>query len=501
MKSVLDTKIRCSEGVFRLRDFLDYIEMSYDDFKRCMKLRSEKGNSEKDIIEGLILCKKIKKRLNLNITPHIENVVKFHGEYYPSVEYVSKMNGWDSNRVVELMKNGISLEEMDKYIHRRKSNMAEKTYNLLKSGEDENSNVIRKGDYITIQVHDKEYETLGSLAREYGLDPQHFVRRLEKGYSISEALSVKRRKVPVTFLGKNFDSISGISAYYGMPRDLPRVGIESYGLSGFEKLIGWLICVVEESGVSLPNDVKWEYLLRIARGLKYNKEDIIYQIKNFSKLEKGCNFYLGGRSYRYMSDFYTDTGLYSKAFLYNKIMVENPPIYRIADMLNGIFDIKITCLSYSSYLYLYFEDLVKKMGTQQEIEFQVESIRDQLRSGCSPEEVVTSRKDCMLLLKSVFPASRTPRTFVRNNLGYVASMERLVEYFNLGNGGSKHSIKNIKKFLQCSDIKILKKSHRVGDIQYYLCEKGDKLEYLSGTELLDIALESVKSKKNATVQE
>ena len=496
---LINEKIRCSEGVFSLIEFLDYLDMSYDDFKRYMKLRYEKGNSEEDIIEGLILCKKIKKRLNLNITPHIENAVKFHGEYYPSVRYVSKMNGWDSNRVMELMKNGISLEEMGEYIHRRKSTIAEKTYNLLKSGEDENSNVIRKGDFIIIQVNGKEYETVGSLAREYGVEQGNFVKRLEKGYSISEALSVtKGRKMPVIFLGKNFDSISDLSDYYGISCGSVRAWVKSYGLSGFEKLVGWLNCVAEESEVSLPDDVKWEYLLRIARGLKYSKEDIIYQIKNFSKLEKGCNFYLGGRSYKYITNFYTDTGLYSKDFLYNKIMVENPPIHRIADMLNGIFDINITCLSYSSYLYLYFEDLIKNMGSMERMESTIESIRDLLREGYSPEEIIKSRKNCMLLLESVFTH---PWHFVRTYLGYVASMERLVEYFNLGNGGYKNSIKNIEKFLQYSNIGILKQSYRVGDVQYFLCKKDDKLEYLSGTELLNISLESVKGKKNDRVQE
>lgn len=493
-------KIRCSEGVFSLIEFLDYLDMSYDHFKRYMKLQNEKGNSEKDIIEGLILCKKIKKRLNLNITPHIENVVKFHGEYYPSVKCVSKMNGWDSSRVFGLMKNGISLEEMGEYIHRRKSTMAEKTYNLLKSGEDENSRVIRKGDYITIQVNGKEYETIGDLARDYGVEQGNFVKRLEKGYSISKALSItKDRKVPIIFLGKNFSSISDLSAYYGISRDSVRAWVKSYGLSEFEKLIDWLNCVVEESGVSLPKNVKWGYLLRISKGLRYNKEDIIYQIKNFSKLEKGCNFYLGGRSYKYMTNFYTGTGLCSKNFLYNKIIVENPPIYRIADMLNGIFDINIiTCLSYSSYLYLYFEDLVKNMRSKQMMEFQIESIRDQIMRGYSPEEIVLSRKDCMLLLKSVFT---DPWRFVRTYLGCVASMERLVEYFNLGNGGYKNSTQNIEKFLQCSDIKVLRQAHRVDNVQYFLCKKDNKLEYLSGTELLNISLESVKGKKNDRVQE
>ena len=80
-------------------------------------------------------------------------------------------------------------------------------------------------------------------------------------------------------------------------------------------------------------------------------------------------------------------------------------------------------------------------------------------------------------------------------------MERLVEYFNLGNGECKNSTQNIEKFLQCSDIKVLRQAHRVDNVQYFLCKKDNKLEYLSGTELLNISLESVKGKKNDRVQE
>ena len=51
-----------------------------------------------------------------------------------------------------------------------------------------------------------------------------------------------------------------------------------------------------------------------------------------------------------------------------------------------------------------------------------------------------------------------------------------------------------KAFLQYSEVEIIKEAYKVSDTEYFLCKEGSELKYLSGTELLDIALESVKGK-------
>ena len=43
-----------------------------------------------------------------------------------------------------------------------------------------------------------------------------------------------------------------------------------------------------------------------------------------------------------------------------------------------------------------------------------------------------------------------------------------------------------------SNIKIIKASYKFNSLQYYLCERNGGLCYLSGNDLLDIAVESVK---------
>lgn len=54
-------------------------------------------------------------------------------------------------------------------------------------------------------------------------------------------------------------------------------------------------------------------------------------------------------------------------------------------------------------------------------------------------------------------------------------------------------VSTVKKFMVYSDVEVMKRSYRVGSISYYLCRVGDSVEYLSGDELLEIALKSIES--------
>lgn len=97
-----------------------------------------------------------------------------------------------------------------------------------------------------------------------------------------------------TFLGISFSSVFALGRYYNLDKSSIKRQINLYGIDGVEKLFAWLISIEKESGVDLPDDCKWNYLLKISRNLRYNKEDIIYQIRNYDKLDEDCSFYLGG---------------------------------------------------------------------------------------------------------------------------------------------------------------------------------------------------------------
>lgn len=65
----------------------------------------------------------------------------------------------------------------------------------------------------------------------------------------------------------------------------------------------------------------------------------------------------------------------------------------------------------------------------------------------------------------------------------------LSNYFNIK---SRKAVAGIKKFLQFSDLKVIRVSYRYNSLQYYLCVRDDSLCYLSGNDLLEIAVESIK---------
>ena len=91
-------------------------------------------------------------------------------------------------------------------------------------------------------------------------------------------------------------------------------------------------------------------------------------------------------------------------------------------------------------------------------------------------------------------AGVSSKSFIYLKLGKIVSKEKLIRYFN-SKGDNSKTIRTKGRFMAYSTVGIIKATHRVGDIQYFLCKDGSELKYLSGTELIDIAMESVKNMK------
>ena len=82
-----------------------------------------------------------------------------------------------------------------------------------------------KKDREKIRFRRKIYESLSALARAYGVNPTLFIRRIKSPkykhkFTISEALNLKKAKgkgfiKPMMVEGKKFNSMSAAAKYYG----------------------------------------------------------------------------------------------------------------------------------------------------------------------------------------------------------------------------------------------------------------------------------------------
>ncbi len=189
-------EIRCSAGVFNNKEELaEYFGRSVRSLNDAIGKGRRSGLSEADVIERLILCSKVKKEFNLKTLPSYINIVLFYGKYYPSVRYLSKLMGWNNATVLNLMKTGMSLEEIDLRFKQKGSNTVIKaeTFALLKSKVDENSNVFVENEEVIIEVRGKKYKSIPDLVNDYDISLDSFRKRLKRpGVSIYQALSKKR---------------------------------------------------------------------------------------------------------------------------------------------------------------------------------------------------------------------------------------------------------------------------------------------------------------------
>lgn len=481
-----DTEIKCSEGVFTEEEFLSYLGISSKSFKKYITAGKKNGQSKEDIIEDLIVCSNIKKKFNLARLPRKEDIIEYHGTYYPSVSYWAKMNHWSKNKVISLFDNGLTLEEIEstcKYKEEKKRSVDE-LYAFYKSREDDKVK-ISKSDHILIDVlGGKTYISIKGLAKDYDISYTTISRRLDRGCSFSQAIGlveVEKKVKSFFFLGVKFESITEFSNYYNISKNSASIWLAKYGLAGLEKLFIWLDSIEKESGINLSPDLKWNYLLKISSRLNYNKGDIVYQIKNLDKLDSDCNYYFGGKSFKRLIDVYDEYGINTQTYGYEMFLKEKVPFYIIVDIIAGVNIPKLSYKSPSTYLYFYYKDTIHNMN----IESEIEDIRDHFKKGYTADEILSTRKNCLSLIESTV----NRKYFIQYKLNGIISKERMIGFFN---STVNMSIK--KAFLQYSEVEIIKEAYKVSDTEYFLCKEGSELKYLSGTELLDIALESVKGK-------
>ncbi len=513
-------EIRCSEGVFTKEEFLAYLNIGNASFERYIRKGKKDGQSEEEIIEDLVFCNKIKKNFNLGQLPIKEKIVKYHDTYYPSVSCWVKMNNLSKSKrmVLDLFAKGFTLDEIESILVndiKKKQNKQERNenekevrpriqskddkYAFYKSKEDDKVKIIKKSGNLLINVvGGKSYTSVVDLAKDYGMSAGSVNYRLKKCHSFSQAIGLSEKEwgrgSSFSFLGLKFESIKEFSNYYNIKPEIARNLLHKYEIARIEELFLWLDSAEKESGITISPDFKWGYLLKISSRL--NKKDIVYQIKNLDKLDSDCNYYFGGKSFKRLIDVYAEYGIDSHSYGYKMFLKEKVPLYVIIDIVVGTNIPELSYKSPNTYLYFYYRSTIHS----RDIESELDDIRDHFKKGYTANEILSTRKICDFLVKS---AGVSSKSFIYFKLGKIISKERLTRYFNLSyeDAYTTPRLTGIKRrFMMYSDVEIIKASHRVGDIQYFLCKDGSELKYLSGTELVDIAIESVKDREEVKIK-
>ncbi len=480
-------EIKCSEGLFKSKvESTEYLEgLDIKVLNRYINSGRKNGLSESDVIKRVMLCNKIKKEFNLKCLPQYTNIVLFHGKYYPSVNYISKLMSWNGATVLKLMHNGMSIEEVEQYYC---NNRMEEFLGLLKKGVDKNSKVFIENGELVLEVYGKRYNSLSGLLAEYNTTYSTFRNRLKlPDTSICQALNIKESRKSFSFLGRDFDSVAEFGRFYNLSADVSQKLLKD--INKAENLFKWIHSVVKESRVSYNGGVGW--LIVISKNLIYNKEDVIYQIQNYANLKEGYTYYFDGKSYLTLEEFYNDMtpkicmGRTERLFIEER---EKISLFKIPGILNGTFE--VTFKSIKFYIYLYFYDFLKHSLSH--FDFYLNEIYDMLREGTPAIEIKNLLIGYRLLVDSAFKNSPvgSKSRFISTYLSGSITKNSLLNYFNLNLPNVRTT--GLKKFLQYSDIKIIKASYKFNSLQYYLCERNGGLCYLSGNDLLGIAVESVK---------
>ncbi len=381
-------EIRCSEGVFKsIYEFARYLGVSDRAVHSWLEDGIKNGLSESDVIERVILCSKLKKEFNLRHIPQYEDIVVFHGKYYPGIGSIANLMGWNKKTVLKLMCNGMSLEDVEQYY--KLKNTYKTDTDLLKSKVDENSRVFEENGKLIIEVYGKKYKSITSLLDDYDIVYTTFRNKLKlPGVTICEILNnnTKRKYCwnSFSFLGRRFNSLAEFSNFYNLTRSMSERLLKDINKS--EKLFKWLYSVVEESEVNFDGNM--EYLLRVSRGLGYNKEDIRYQIQNYNNLKEGYTYYFDGKSYLTLRELYKDVPILilKRARRLLNEEKERVALFKIVCILNGNFEEEeITFKSPKLYVYCYFYDLLE--GSTASFDDRLNEIYDMLKEGLSVSEI------------------------------------------------------------------------------------------------------------------
>lgn len=448
--------IVCSLGSFdSLSDFIKTLGISYQIFNSIKSMY----DGEDDLYEKIIQTSKVKNKFNLKTPIKLEDLVYYNGEYYPSEGYVIKMLGLTPRTVKEKMNLGVSFEEaINESLKISENNkiMQVKLYNFLKSHEDEQSRVSLVDGKVYVTV-DGVTNNISGLCKRFGVFTSTFKNRLENGQTISNALDYNKNNY-IYFLGKRYSSARKLCKEYNINRNTWNYLLGKYSIQDIEKLFKWVFDLVKKSGVDCYG--RLNTLLHTARVFSYNDDELLYQIKNIDKIKDEDLFYLGGKSYRgfkyFYSDYYITTSKSKSGSVINILMCENNThFYELSEFL---LDKKISYESPKIYYYFYFLEYFSKIKklTSECIEILIACFRDEIHKEFG--NVIIMKDDVeanMLIAKKVF------------------------------NSG-KLSVLNMMAYSE--KINVEEVSYRISNVCYYRCRFEDRVEYLSGDDLLNLLI-------------
>ena len=441
--------------------------------------------------ERIILASDLKKKYNLRTLPMQEDIVLYKGEYYPNLNYVAEGIGVSKDTLRRKLREGYSTEDAIKYCEESAKNQKikeekAKLINILKSGEDEKSRVYLRGNNITkIVVDGVTYTDIGELVKGYKTSQVRFISKLKEYGSIYKALNDYQSE-NIRFLGRVFKDVDDICSFYKIDKTYWDTLVKKYEINYLEDVFKCAIEVVEETNYS----GRLEYLIKTSKDFYCNKDDVLYQLKNKGKVEKGYKYYLGGKSYKGLNSFYLEYGTSfakTRSSLYFLLVLDNTPIYKVADFLSN----KGYVIAESDpivFIYMYFKDMLDDKSPKNIVEF-LKSARKSMRNGLTIEEVKERLNALTNLLNIVYGDNYSAIRMTLSRYGGTSA----VSEDGIRNIFNESSLETVKRFMVYSDATVMKKSYRVGSISYYLCMVRDSIEYLSGDELLEIALKSIEN--------
>lgn len=483
-------KIVCSKGTFdSVKDFMEFLGTSKGSFYNYRWIYED--YTKEEFYERIILASDLKKKYNLRTLPMQEDIVLYKGEYYPNINYVAKGIGVSKDTLRRKLREGYSTEDAVKYCEESAKNQKikeekAKLISILKSGEDEKSRVYLRGNNITkIVVDGVTYTDIGELVKDYKTSQVRFISKVKEYGSIYKALNDYQSE-NIRFLGRVFKDVDDICSFYKIDKTYWDTLVKKYKINYLEDVFKCAIEVVEETNYS----GRLEYLIKTSKDFYCNKDDVLYQLKNKGKVEKGYKYYLGGKSYKGLNSFYLEYGTSfakTRSSLYFLLELDNTPIYKAADFLSNK-DYVITESDPIVFIYMYFKDMLDGKSPKSIVEFS-KSVKKSMRNGFTIEEVKERLNAITNLLNIVYGDNYSA---IRMTLSRYSGTSSVSED-GIRNIFNESSLETVKRFMVYSDVTVMKKNYRVSSISYYLCMVGDSVEYLSGDELLEISLKSIEN--------
>lgn len=486
-------KIVCSKGTFEsVKDFMEFLGTSSGSFYNYRW--NYKDYTKEVFYERIILASDLKKKYNLRTLPMQEDIVLYKGEYYPNLNYVAKGIGVSKDTLRRKLREGYSIEDAVKYCEESAKNQKikkerVKLANTLRDAGDEKSKVFFKGNIISkIVVDDVVYKDINTLVKAYKTTKTKFLRKVKSCGSIYDALTeveVVEDTENIEFLGKVFNSSLELCNFYKISEKFWKYLTKRYKIGYLEKVFSCTLDIVKVGKYYCG----FEDIASLVVSLHLNKDDVVYQLDNSDKVEKGCKYFLGGNSYKSLYDYYRkyDLPISSNSVLYSLIKEDSLPIYKIADFVSNE-GYRLTDSDYSAFFYIYFKDLLIVRTLRYAKDF-IEAVRGKLREGFSIEEIKEKLTNINKLMTIVYGRGsvNSRMNLHRKSGSCIETVEGVRCILN------NSYVSTVKKFMVYSDVEVMKRSYRVGSISYYLCRVGDSVEYLSGDELLEIALKSIES--------